>query len=368
MSGASATGVEVDARRSMADMLRALEPPGGLPREALSTGAMLHALQPPTASFGAPSNGDVIQQAFAPAIITDTRVSSSAAESWEERGFAPKCLMLCNLPYREPKPADLVNGTWVRTAGKYTLEVTGSSKGIPYGSYPRLFAFWLTKEVLRTKSTSISMGNSFAEFCRAMNVDRSRGKNGAGMRMIEQATRFLEARIIFRDNDTSPAARGKTTQSRNRFLPVSHQTVEFWTYPDDSAQRSLFGGCDIVLTKEFFDYISTNFIKFDMQALLSIKDSALSLDIFQWLAYRLPTIPRDKPLSLTWTDLEDQYGGQFAETKFFAVTFRQRLKEVLRLYPAARVEEFSNGRRISTQGLTFYHSPSPTQLTSTKSL
>jgi len=353
-------------------MMQALAPPRNAPSNQATptTADMLLALQPPPGASAPPERiSDEISSPSSPHILSDTRlVAPPATEVWEETGFAPKCLMLCNLPYREPKPAELVHGTWVRTAGKYTLEVTGSSRGIPYGSYPRLFAFWLTKEVLRTQSKSISMGNSFAEFCRSMNIDRSRGKNGAGMRMIEQATRFLEARIIFRDNDRTSATRGRPRESRNNFLPISHETVEFWTYSDDSAQRSLFGGCEIVLTDEFFEYIRSNFIKFDMQAVLAIKDSALSLDIFQWLAYRLPTIPRDKPLSLAWPELEAQYGGQFTETKFFAVTFRQRLKEVLRLYPAAKVEEFSTGRRISTQGLTFHHSPSPTQLTLTKSL
>ncbi|MFX5570690.1 replication protein RepA, partial [Acinetobacter baumannii] len=84
-------------------------------------------------------------------------------------------------------PEQLINGAWLRHNGNYALWVQGGINGIPFGIYPRLFVMWLTSEALRTGSRKIHTGGTFAEFCRKLNIDRSRGKRGAGKALIEQA-------------------------------------------------------------------------------------------------------------------------------------------------------------------------------------
>jgi hypothetical protein len=72
----------------------------------------------------------------------------------DDLGFGPKCLVAASLPFRNTRPEQLQNGCWVRTNGNYTLSIQPGEAGMPYGSYPRIFAIWLTREALGAASPS----------------------------------------------------------------------------------------------------------------------------------------------------------------------------------------------------------------------
>ena len=129
----------------------------------------------------------------------------------EDLVFGAKCLVSASLPYRKPLPDQLVDGAWIRKNGDYTLWIQGApTLGLPYGAYPRLFVIWLTSEAIRTGSRHISTGRSFAEFCRKLHVDSSRGKKGAGKRMTEQAERLLASRAGFVTGNLKTSGAEKT--------------------------------------------------------------------------------------------------------------------------------------------------------------
>lgn len=279
--------------------------------------------------------------------IIDASADIAAREpNLDEVGFGAKCLVSASLPYRNPKPEQLVNGAWIRRNGNYTLWVQGGINGIPFGTYPRLFVMWLTAEAIRTGSRKIHTGGSFSEFCRKLNIDRSRGKNGAGKRLIEQADRLLQSRAAFVTGGISDTSKLKSTD----FLNFADKYTLFFD-PDERAsdQGSLFES-EIILTENFFNEITTHCIPVDMRAVLSLQQSPLELDIYQWLAYRTYSLTRSgktNPSFPTWQQLFNQFGSTYGRLRDFKDAFKDALESVMRVYPGLKVSPTDNGLMIA---------------------
>ena len=278
-------------------------------------------------------------------IIDASSEIANREPSLEEVGFGAKCLIQASLPYRNPKPEQLTNGAWVRESGNYTLWVQGGINGIPYGTYPRLFVMWLTSEAIRTGSRKITTGGNFAEFCRKLNIDRSRGKNGAGKRLIEQADKLLQSRAAFVTGSISDTSKLKQSE----FLSFADKYTLFFD-PDERAsdQGSLFES-EITLTENFFNEITQHCIPVDMRAVLALQQSPLELDIYQWLSYRMFYLSR--PSFPTWKQLYLQFGSTYGRPRDFKDAFEKALQSVMKVYPRVNVSSTSTGLILS---------PSPT--------
>ncbi len=266
----------------------------------------------------------------------------SAVEA-DELGFGAKCLVATCLPYRNPKPEQLINGCWTRTNGHYSLWVQGGIDGIPYGSYPRLFAIWLTTEATRTRSRQIELGSSFRAFCRQLEIDTSTGKRGAGKLLMEQIDKFLGARIGFINK-----REGYVSKKQMEFSEEYHL---FWDVEGEDKQ---FRDAAIVLSERFFTEITTHHIPVDMRAVVQIKQSAQALDIYQWLAYRIHNlnISSKKSARPTWEQLNQQFGGNYASLRHFKEEFIAKLRVVKTVYPEAKVIP-------QDEGLLLLASPTP---------
>ena len=66
--------------------------------------------------------------------------------------------------------------------------------------------------------------------------------------------------------------------------------------------------------------------------------SAMGLDVYGWLAQRLHRIKPNAPAFITWAALKGQFGWHYKRMNQFKAEFRQTLRQVLTVYPAARVE------------------------------
>lgn len=278
--------------------------------------------------------------------IIDTSTEILSAEPRDdEKAFGAKCLVSASLPYRNPKPEQLTNGAWVRKNGDYTLWIQGDPlKGIPFGTYPRLFVIWLTSEAVRTGSRRISTGGNFAEFCRKLNIDRSRGKNGAGRRLIDQADRLLNARAAFITGDLDTARMKKTD-----LLQFAEDFTLFFDQNEHERQDSLFQS-EIILTDKFFHEITAHCIPLDLRAVLALQQSPLELDIYQWLAYRMFSLKSaSRP---TWQQLYNQFGSSYGRLRDFRADFLKALNSVKAVYPRLNVD-------YSDNGLVLLPSPTP---------
>lgn len=254
----------------------------------------------------------------------------------DDVAFGAKCLVSASLPYRNPRPDQLTNGAWVRKNGDYTLWIQGDpTTGIPFGTYPRLFVIWLTSEAVRTGSRRISTGGNFSEFCRKLNIDRSRGKNGAGRRLIQQADRLLSSRAAFITGDIDTAQ-----ITKKDFLQFAEDYTLFFDENEHERQESLFSS-EIVLTEKFFNEITAHCIPLDLRAVLALQQSPLELDIYQWLAYRMFSLRTStRP---TWKQLNDQFGSGYARLRDFREAFLKALNSVKCVYRGLNVDYNDNG-------------------------
>jgi hypothetical protein len=256
-----------------------------------------------------------------------------SGERHKDVEWGAKCLVSASLPLRAPKPEHLQNGCWIRKNGNQTLWIQGGPQGIPYGAYPRLFMIWLTSEAIRKGNRRIETGGNFTEFFRKLNVDTSRGRNGAGRRLIEQIGLLLQSRAALIEGDMQT---GKFSGDLLQF------TDKFSLLFDPQLPSSdNFFESEILLTQKFFDEITTRSIPLDGRAVAAVRQSALQLDIYQWLAYRMfglraPSFP-------TWRQLYQQFGSQTARLVDFRIAFLSALHVVQQVYPQAKVTPTESG-------------------------
>lgn len=255
----------------------------------------------------------------------------------EERGdvgISPRVFASACLPYRRPRPTDLINGNWVRRNGDYSLWISGGQDGIPYGSIPRLIYFFLATEAAKTKSPFINLGSSFSEFCSRLSLADNGGQFGQGSAARKQANRFFSSRYAFYYNNDDV--------DKASFMSVSD---EF----ELSFRRK--GDTYVVLTDRFFDAITRQPVLIDMGVIRALKQSPMALDIYSWLVYRYYNMG-NKSSRPTWRQLEHQFGTACGRTRKFAELFQRALTQVHRYYPAARFE-------VQDKGLLLLPSPTP---------
>jgi len=201
---------------------------------------------------------------------------------------------------------------------------------------------WLTGEAIRQGKRTISQGGSFAEFCRRVDIDPSRGIRGAGRRFMEQVHRLLSSRVGFNTGSVaSDQVSGAIMQFADRYQLFFDSTAP--------AQGELFDST-IVLTQCFFEEITRHCIPLDMRAVAALRQSPLELDIYQWLAYRMFSLKSATRPS--WQDLRCQFGSNHARMVDFRRDFLKALRRVKAVYPTAKVEQ---GER----GLILFPSPTP---------
>ena len=125
-------------------------------------------------------------------------------------------------------------------------------------------------------------------------------------------------------------------------------SVDLWWDPFlGSGDRS-----QIVLTEEFYRVITDRPVPVDMRAIKALKGSALALDIYSWLTYRLSYLKQST--IIPWELLQMQFGSEYAATRSerysFKKDFQEQLKAVLTEYFQAKVTVDQR------QGITLYPS------------
>ena len=116
---------------------------------------------------------------------------------------------------------------------------------------------------------------------------------------------------------------------------------ESWLHTDGD-QQTLWPGY-LELSNEFYETLEHHAVPLDYRALSALKHSALALDVYTWLAHRLCRVTSPKGTMLSWQNLRDQFGQEYANPKDFKKEFRSVLRQVWLVYPTARIEEVIGG-------------------------
>ena len=90
-------------------------------------------------------------------------------------------------------------------------------------------------------------------------------------------------------------------------------------------------------------------------AIRQIRDSATALDLYTWLAYRLPRINPKRPATISWQQLAVHFGNDGKNIRKFRQTVRDAWeRQVSAVYPEARAD-------FDTTIIRLHASPAPLQ-------
>jgi hypothetical protein len=269
--------------------------------------------------------------------------------------FLHSALCAMSLPVR--RPAD-ETAPIIRQDGQYTLAITprpvlrrinGQQRmavlGVPFGSLPRLVLIHIMTEAVRTRSPHITLGSSFTDWMRRMGFRTvSYGPRGSATLIREQLERLLACEWMIRwDNETS--------QGDQEFAVKEVKLTN--DYAGVNGQKGF--SREILLTEGFFEHLREHAVPLDETAIRQLRDSATALDLYTWLAYRLPRISKGRPALLSWNQLAVHFGNEGRNIRKFRQTIRDSWdRQVSAVYPEARAE-------FDTSAVRLYASPAPLQ-------
>jgi hypothetical protein len=283
------------------------------------------------------------------------RVSAVALEE-PTPSFLHSALCAMSLPVR--RPAD-ETASIIRQDGQYTLAITprpvlqrvgGQQKmailGVPYGSLPRLVLIHIMTEAVRTRSRHIVLGASFTDWMRKMGFRTvSYGPRGSATLIREQLDRLLACEWMIRwDNETA--------KGDQEFAVKEVKLTNDYAGTNSGAKGF---SREILLTEGFFEHLREHAVPLDENAIRQLRDSATALDLYTWLAYRLPRIGKGRTALLSWPQLAVHFGNDGKNIRKFRQTVRDAWeRHVSAVYPEARAE-------FDTTAIRLYGSPAPLQ-------
>jgi len=305
-------------------------------------------------------------------IVTDLTIDGSAPSAVEKRLIEARVdlvarvwgeydalfnhAVLCGLglPYRR-LPED--QRVFTRNSGGLSLRVEAGvyptangfqEIGIPYGPRARLLLLHLCSQAVKTRSPVVEVADSFTAFARSLGLATT-GRNLRSLR--EQVNRMAVVSMRF-------------SRRTNEFVEVfqgplfSKLRAE---YPTDPGQLCLWSSY-VEFSSEFYDSLVRHAVPLRMEAIGALKHSARALDIYSWLAHRLWRISERRPtVDIQWTSLRWQFGNRGQDLGSFKRAFKAALKQVLVVYPEAKVDVIKGGLRL-------HRSPPPVAMTRTVGL
>ncbi len=256
-------------------------------------------------------------------MATALLMERESAQQADMLGYQAQILVQCSLPYRR----QLLN-EWTRTNGNVTLTLWAPKAiGLPYGAYPRLILTWVTTEAVRTRSRELDLHDSLTRFIREIGINKH--ATGPQIRRFRDQTRRLFATTIT----------ASLTDDREQVYDTGFRLASELRMWWDPVVASTHDPAHLVLSEEFYRAVTERAIPVDLRALNVLKGSALALDIYSWLVHRLSYLKR--PTTIPWELLQVQFGSNYAETRSgryaFKKDFQEQLREVLQLYPDAKV-------------------------------
>ena len=264
------------------------------------------------------------------------RVSAVACES-PVPSFLHSALCAMSLPVR--RPADEL-APIIRQDGQYTLAITPrpvlqaegtlTTLGVPYGVLPRLILIHIMSQAMRAQSRQVHLGATFTDWMRRMGYRSiSYGPRGSATLVRQQLDRLLACEWIIRwDGESSDG----TKEFGIKEIKLSSEYVGFNTTAG-SGERELR------LTEEFFEHLRQHAVPLDETAIRQLRESPTALDLYTWLAYRLPRISPRRPASLSWEQLAAHFGNDGTHIRKFRQTVRDAWdRHVSAVYPEARAD------------------------------
>ena len=209
--------------------------------------------------------------------------------------------------------------------------------GLPYGAKARLILAYINTQAIKAQSPIIDVESSLSSFIGKLGLHRE----GKTIALIKDQLR----RIAASDINMAYVVNGEHVIHTKLSIVGSY---DIW-FPLKGNQR-VFWTSQIRLTDEYYKSLSEHAIPLSIEALKSLANSAMAIDIYTWLAQRLHRIEGCQ--FVAWANLKEQFGQSYKRMDNFKRDFRTTLLTVKTVYKDARIEELDN------KGFNLYNSPS----------
>jgi hypothetical protein len=250
------------------------------------------------------------------------------SEEADKLGFTYSGFALTCLPHK-PQPDTI----WRREGHNLTMllqagvDRSGSTLGVPYGSYARFILLFLQSQAVKTGSREIDLGRSMRVWLGNMGLSIG----GTTYRMVgEQARRISGCTLTFyadRDN--------REVMRRGGFVDGSITMADVKT-----DQPSLWQD-KVLLNEEFYRALRDHPVPLSEAALRAIGPRSMVIDIYIWLAYRLHALKAD--VAVTWPSIYAQFGAGYGRMRDFRTGFLGGLELACAVYPEARISVDEKG-------------------------
>jgi len=265
--------------------------------------------------------------------------------------FLHSALCAMSLPTKRPKDETL---PIVREDGKYALAINPRpvlqnidgksvmrSLGVPYGAYPRVALIYLLSQAVMKQSRDVYLGRNFTEWMRRLGYQTiSYGPRGTANLMREQVDRLLACEWQIRWDGT--AADDNAFAVRD--VKISNE------YAGSLDKNGSFAR-EIRMSEIFYSHLIEHAVPLNEIAIRELKGTPTALDLYTYLAYRLPRIGSGKGQVISWDQLAKHLGND-ADSKRFRQTVRETMQLVSAVYPNANVD--LSGRKV-----VLHPSPAP---------
>ena len=264
-------------------------------------------------------------------------------ELWGDIAFSHSLLAQVNLPYRNLDP----QREYSRVSGRVSLQLTAGSTlapggrgwrklGLPYGARARLLLLHLCSLAVKQNSAVVETEASFTGFCRSLGI----ATNGQNQKAVRKQ--------ILRMSSVSMRLGWEEKNSLNVFQgPIFDGfRAQFTAHPDQIPIWS----SEVQFSPRFFASLKNHAVPMDLRAIQALRHSPRCLDVYAWLSSRLWRVKR--PTKVRWSSLQHQFGQPTQDRRSFKTSFRKALKQVLVVYPSARVDSVYGG-------IELHNSPPP---------
>ncbi len=275
-------------------------------------------------------------------------------------GHIARLLAQFGLPHSDPGPDTSV---YSRENGDLSFRITShvSDGGIPWGVLPRLLLAYVSSQACLTKNPTIHLGQNLSSFLRdELGMSVTGGKNGTITRVKEQAYRLFTSHIsIVRKKETTVDS-VKGTRKMVGMMQIA-KSIDMWEPHTDKSPDELWQST-VVLDPTFYQATVTAAVPIDWRIVNGIQNSALALDLYFWLTYRMKTVQHKTPISFFGENsVHEQLGGGYAATPSGRYAFKkqvmQQIEEIRFYWPELRVHPSEDGKEL-------HLFPSPTSVSS----
>ena len=264
--------------------------------------------------------------ALSPRRLRLLELSEEIEQNPGEVAFSTRVWAQLSLPYRDP---GATVPHWSRRNGDTTLTLSPGPAGFPFGVLARSLLIWMSTEAVRTRSRHLDPGPSLRAFLSSVGTYPS----GANQRRVmDQLHRLSTTSIIIETSSETPGRRTLSGQN----MHVAHRYELTYQRGADHAR--------IELSEPYFEEVMRSPVPVLSSALAALGGSPMRMDLYVWLSYRMSTLQRTTTVS--WRQLETQFGAQYAQPRQFKAAFLKNLEPVKLIYPQAKVAVVDSGLRL----------------------